>query len=491
MQPRLIHPLLPGVALMLGIVLLVSFVLAPVAAQDDCPPAAAALAQGTCLSPVAAASLRVYLPLVMLPRTTGMSSPTSLVVSTATHLGGSGADKASAVDVAPDGTVVFGGTLPGYTPPAISPTRLLNGSDGLVLRLDQTGQLLAATRLGARISDLEVSPSGTILACGDFGVAALAPDAASLAWNAAVGAGQRCAIGTDETSALLVDGEVAVFAPDGSTRGRWSAGGGVKHDLAVDGQRAQVIVTGYTQVSREIQVAFIRAYSYDGSLRWRSYDFPTTPDNLRADTRGERIAIGRDGKLYFAGSINGGTGASLFVRDPKDITQSATERIVVSDRYSNAYNTGSVKILWIGRFEPQDGTLELAQTVLTRRPSDDKGNSISATALTADSDGTVYVAGSAAASIANRNQVTINGRLLGAYGGDAYALIITPDFRQRRLWVAFTDPQGGKGGNGLIAVRGDTVAFGATLSQGAFITHNAMQPVPGGGDEAYMAIWAK
>jgi hypothetical protein len=488
MQPRLSYQLLLLVALMLGVVVLAGVALAPVAAQGNCPPTTAVLAQDTCLPP--AASLRVYLPLVAVPRTSGVSSPTSLVVNAASQIGGSGADKASAVDVAPDGTVVFGGTLPGYTPPGISPITLLNGSDGLVLRLDQDGQLRSATRLGASISDLEVSPSGTILACGDFGVAALSPDAASLVWNAAIGAGQRCAIGTDETSAVLAGNEVAVFAADGSALGRWPGGGGVKNDLAVDGQRAQVIVTGYTQVSKDLQVAFIRAYSYDGSLRWRSYDFPTTHDNLRADTRGERIAIGRDGKLYFAGSINGGTGASIFVSDPKDIELSATERIVVTDRYTNSYSTSTAKILWIGRFAPATGALELGQTILTRL-SDDKGNSIGATAITADSDGAVYVAGSAAASIASRDLVTINGRRLGAYGGDAYALITAPDFKQRRLWVAFTDAQGGKGGNGLIAVRGDTVAFGATINEGAFISHNAVQPAPGGGGDAYVAIWVR
>jgi hypothetical protein len=54
---------------------------------------------------------------------------------------------------------------------ARGPTALLRGSDGFVLRLDGNGQLLTATRLGASVADREVSPAGTILACGDFGMA--------------------------------------------------------------------------------------------------------------------------------------------------------------------------------------------------------------------------------------------------------------------------------------------------------------------------------
>jgi hypothetical protein len=243
-------------------------------------------------------------------------------------------------------------------------------------------------------------------------------------------------------------------------------------------------------VSGNLQIPFIRAYGYDGALRWKSYDFPAGTANLgSADTRGERIAIGRDGKLYFAGSINGGTGVSIFIRDPKDTGISATDRIVVTDKYTNPTNIGSVKMLWFGRFNLADGALELGQSLLTRLSSD-RGNSIGASAITADVDGTLYLAGSAAAFIASRSEIRVAGVAPGTYSGsDAYALVISPDFTQRRLWVTFTGPAGGAGSANAISVRGGVIALAGSVSSGSFITHNALQPTPGGAADAYLAVW--
>lgn len=437
---------------------------------------AAAQTQGT----------RVHLPLLASPR----GASTSLNLSAATYLGGPQADRAAAVDRAPDGTVLFAGTMPGYTP-AVAPTTLLNGTAGTILRFDRTGrQLLSATRVGASVADMELGPDGAIALCGDFGVALLDPAASRVQWSAAVGAGRRCAAGNDGAVAVLVDGEVAAFDAAGAPLGRWAVGAGTANDVAVDGRNKLVIVAGFVQVTSTLQVPFIRAFGYDGALRWRSYDFAAGTPNLgSADSRGERIAIGRDGKLYFAGSINGSTGVSVFARDPKDTGRSAADRTVVTDKYTNPYNTGSVKMLWLARFDPADGELELAQSLLTRR-SDDKGNSIGAGAIAADADGTLYVAGAAAAFIASRDSVQVANMPLGTYsGGDAYALELSPDFRQRRLWVAFTGPGGGSGGADGIAVRDGAVALAATLNSGAFVTHNALQAAPGAASEGYLATW--
>ncbi|WP_124681987.1 hypothetical protein [Candidatus Viridilinea mediisalina] len=435
----------------------------------------------------------VYLPLVIKPgMPSGVVGPTELNLRAATHLGGSDDDHAAAVVLGADGTVIVAGTLPGYQPPGVVPTTLLDGSDGWLLRFSTDGQLLGATRLGAEVTGLAVDPTGTLVACGDFGLAALSAEAQSLLWHAEVGAGRRCAVGLDGTSAVLVENEVALVAANGTPLGRWSAGRGSSNDLVVDGQREQVIVTGFVQITSNLQIPFIRAYSYTGELRWRSYDFPAGTPNLgTADTRGERLALGQDGMLYVAGSINGGTGASIFVRDPKDTSQSATDRIVVTDRYTNPFNVGSIKMLWIGRFDPADGTLLLGQSLLTRL-SNERGNSISAAAMTASSDGTVYLAGQAFASLAQRDDVVINGARIGSYGGgDAYVLVLSPDLRQRQLWVAFSAEDGSRGGAVGLAVDNETVALVANLTRGAFVTHNALQAAPGGGTDAYMAVWAR
>ncbi|NJO81424.1 MAG: hypothetical protein HC828_00805 [Blastochloris sp.] len=62
--------------------------------------------------------------------------------------------------------------------------------------------------------------------------------------------------------------------------------------------------------------------------------------------------MGRDDKLYFAGTINGGTGVSVFSRDPKDIDiKLGKDRAIETDNYTKPFNIGSVKMSWYGRFQ--------------------------------------------------------------------------------------------------------------------------------------------
>lgn len=431
----------------------------------------------------------LYLPLV----TSGLRQngpATNLNVEAATHLGGAQADRGAAVDVAPDGTIVLGGSFADYEPP-VAATTLLNGTSGAVVRFDRSGrEVLSFTRIGARVNDLEIGADGTIVVCGDFGIAALDPAASSVLWSAAPGAGKRCAVGSDGTAAALVGNTAYAYGDAGALLGSWIVVGSAANDLAVDGANQLVIVTGFTQVSGNLQHPFIRGYNFNGELRWRSYDFPAQIGSLRADTRGERVAIGRDGKLYFTGSINGGTGVSVFSRDPLNADLSAGDRTVQTDTYTRPTNVGSVKMLWFGRFNPADGALELGQSVLTRLNG--RGNSIGGKAITADADGTVYIAGDAFASIADRSTVTISGERIGPYGAaDAYVLVVSPDFTQRRHWVAFAGPEGGRGAANGVAVRNGTAALAATLTGGAFITRNAVQAVPAGDSEAYLAVWER
>ncbi len=429
----------------------------------------------------------LYLPLLRTAFQTGPN--TNLNVATATHLGGAEADRGTAVDIGPDGTIVIAGVLPDYAP-TVDVTILLNGTSGAVMRFDRTGQsLIAFTRIGASVNDLEISPDGMIIVCGDFGLAALDATASDVLWSAAPGVGKRCAVGEDGTAAVLVGGTAYAYDAEGAPLGNWAVAGSAQNDIAVDGRNKLVIATGFTQVASKLQHPFIRGYNYSGELRWRSYDFPAQVGNLTADTRGERIALGRDGKLYFTGSINGGTGVSVFSRDPQDANRSANARTVQTDNYTRPTNVGNVKMLWFGRFNPADGALELGQSVLTRRDNG-QGNSIGGEAITADADGTVYIAGSASSAIADRDEVTISGAPIGAYGSfDAYVLVVSPDFTQRKHWVAFAGPTGGRGGVNGVAVRNGAAALAATLNAGAFITRNAVQAVPGGDTEAYLAVW--
>lgn len=441
----------------------------------------------------------VYVPVVRGGAAPGanLTPSNNLPVMTATFLGGAGSDAAGGVDVALDGAIVFGGTLPGHTPGGVTPVTLPGGGNGAVVRFGPDGRtVLSATRIGGAVSDLEVAADGRIAVCGDFGVALLNADASAAAWSAAPGSASRCAVGSDGVVAALVGGSAFVYASDGALLKNWSIGGNGQSDLAVDGANRLVIAVGYTQVSSNLQIAFMRAWDYAGTLRWRSYDFPDAP-GLGADTRGERVAIGRDGKLYFAGSINGGTGASIFSRDPKDINlRLGSDRNVATDTFNNATNTGSVKMTWFGRYNPADGALELGSSLLTRL-SDGKGNSIVARAIAADEMGRVYLAGDSSCCLQNRSARQVAGITVGAYeGGEGFFLALSADFKQRLIWTPFAAPGASAGGSPAVgvAVRNGRVAIvvNANAKDGArreWITHNPLQASPATLPDAYLAVW--
>lgn len=443
----------------------------------------------------AADPMDVFLYLPLLEREAPLRPSHNLDVLAATYLGGDGVDAVHGVDVAPDGSVVLGGALPGHTPGGVTPVELLGGGAGVVVRLDNRARTVrSVTRVGDSVDDLAVSAGGAIAVCGPFGVALLNSTAISVTWSATPGAGTRCDVGSDDTVAALVGGTVHVYGATGTALGQWDVGGTAQYDVAVDAARGQVVVTGYTQKSSDLQVAFVKAWDYAGALRWTAYDFSASAifaEGLGADTRGRRVALGRDGKLYVAGTSNGGTGASIFSRDPHDVTQSLDgARYVTTDAYTTPYNVGSKTLTWYGRYDPIDGELERGQPLLTRLSSG-KGNSIAPHAIMADEQGYVYLAGEAYASIAERDRRTVAGVPVGPYsGGEGFLLIVTPDLSERLIWTPFSGPEGA-GGAPVVSVsaRGGVAALGITLDEGALITHNALQPQPATLPDAYLVAW--
>lgn len=440
-----------------------------------------------------ASTFRVYLPLIVTPAT----PLTNLSAITATYLGAAGADELNGAAFAQDGTLIVAGALPGYAPPGADLIVQPGATNGAVVRLSADGStVLSVLRIGSVVRDLDMNASGDLILCGDMGVARLNVSATAVIWSAAPGNATRCAIGADGVVAVLAGAAVSLYDRNGALIDVWTVTGTTASDLVVDSSRAQVIVGGYTQVDSTLQLPWVRAYAYNGSLRWRSYDVSAAP-GLGADSRVERLAFGADGKLYVAGSINGGIGASIFSRDPKDITMPLGTRLVKSDTYSDSTNTGSVKIAWFGRFNPEDGALELAQGLLTRRTSDNKGNSVSIRAIAADERGRVFLAGDAACCIKNRDQQRIAGVAVGPYeAGEGYVALISDDFRQRLLWTPYAGPtiSGGSSAAHALAVRNGNVLTVAKLNLDkprSLITVNAIQPTPGGstGSEGYLLLW--
>lgn len=437
----------------------------------------------------------LFLPIITSPLSTAPSN--NLQVASATYLGGAGVDRATAVDIAPNEVLVFGGVMPGHNPGGVTPINLLGGGDGVVTRLSHDAQTVySVTRIGNAVNDLEVGSDGRIVVCGDFGVAVLTPEANALEWSdSAIGEGARCAIGGDGMTAVLANGNIRVFASDGSQLGNWNPGNNPA-DVTVDSTNQSIIATGWKQASGNLQIPWLKAWNYTGlTLKWTAYDFSASAvsgQGLGADSRGLLVVMGRDGYLYFAGRTDGGN--NLFNRDPHDVTVSLPGNILIkTDRFNNPYQlSGTINFGFYGRFNPTTGDILKGQFMLTRL-SNGNGNSIQAHGMMADQNGRLYLAGQTYASLENRSARQVAGIAVGPYsGGEPFLLIISPDFTTRIIWTPFAGSNGAGGSPAFgVSVRNGKAAVTISLRDGSdnLITFNALQPAKGGNAEAYLAVW--
>ncbi|MEQ8963748.1 MAG: hypothetical protein RLP02_38560, partial [Coleofasciculus sp. C2-GNP5-27] len=199
-------------------------------------------------------------------------------------LGGSGDDSGNAVEIAPDRTIVIGGNFD------LTPTQSLADGQGAVIRLDSTGQRrLSVTQVGADVDDLDLNRNnGNITVVGDFGVKTLNNDASQVLWSANPGSAQRVAVDQQGRVAVLADDQVTVYNFEGTPIGNFTVAGTRIADVAIDSNTSSVFVTGYRQVSNNLQLPLLRSYRYTGEINWENYNFSANEaagENLGADTR--------------------------------------------------------------------------------------------------------------------------------------------------------------------------------------------------------------
>jgi hypothetical protein len=162
------------------------------------------------------------------------------------------------------------------------------------------------------------------------------------------------------------------------------------------------IVTGFHnrrgrvpgQRTHPVQVAYVYAYDGHGKKVWTAYDWKgedVARRRLMADTRGYRLALGGDGKLYVAGESAGGN--SMWARQSQNLDAKLT--LAGGDAYQRPYNTAANHITFIGRLDPRTGRAE-AGTFLLARLGSGRGNTMRPRALAADAAGFVYVGGASA-----------------------------------------------------------------------------------------------
>lgn len=443
---------------------------------------------------------------------TGLNS-NNLVVCSATYLGSNTNDSGVAVEITPSDKVVIAANIPGNnfgkTPinlKAGSSTTL--GGNGAVIMTDYTGKtVISVTRLGNNLYDLDVNRSlGQIAVVGDFGLAVLNPQGTQVLWsktptqlgNSSMSNTARVTVGNNGNIAVLSGNKVTIFKPDGNliaTNSQFSISGTVVNDITLHDASNSLIATGYTQKDggscTPVQVAFLRSYSYTGSIKWTNYDWSNSSDIYKikkqcADTRGIRVTIGRDNKLYFAGESAGGN--TIYSQNPRDLNNAPNVKF---DQYNDPYNTSSNHITYYGKFDPATGIMSMGQFALSRL-STGAGNTIRPNAITADEKGNIYITGVSAAFSANRNSQSISSKFVGNYvGGDGFLLVVSPDFKTRKIWTTWTGTNTSTSlQTTLLGVAaGQNIAAIIGTSNGNMITVNPFQGTNPGGLNAFFSVF--
>lgn len=336
--------------------------------------------------------------------------------------------------VQPDGTVLVGGRINGV---------------GSIARLQACGTKLAGTiSLGTIVDEIAVDPTdGRFAAASDAGIAVYASNGAMLWSNNTLGSGgggatessgRRIAIAKDGHVVALYGHYATLFDASGNILKSIYVSSTAAEDIAIDSATAQIYATGYTQRDggpcSQLQVPFIRAYGYDGSVKWNDYDatqYASASAGYCADGRGIRLAVAPDGSLVFTGHSAGGN--SVFLSQPLDITQKAP--IVSHDAYDTAYNTSSNNIGFTATYT-SGGAINEGTFLITRFNSG-KGNTVNPYAVAEDAQGNIYMGGAAAYQLANRSNQKIQHQTIGAYYGDGFLIVYGPNFSSRKVWTAW------------------------------------------------------
>ncbi|WP_261265698.1 Calx-beta domain-containing protein [Laspinema olomoucense] len=409
----------------------------------------------------------------------------NLELTQATYLGGAGNDEANAVQISPiDRAITVAGNLSGTAQ---------------LLRFSERGDtLLSQIDLGGTVEDLDIDrDSGEIVTVGDFGIKVFDSTGTNILWSQA---------GTVDRVAVANNGAIATLNIATDTLTLWSSTGTSlasttltgtdirPADLAINPLNNQVYVTGFNQVSTNLQTPFIRGFDTALNLLWNTWDYSATEvtsQNLGADTRGERLTVGNDGTLYFLGKTDGGN--NVFTRDGDTITTNLGSPLIQQDEYNNLSGAGSGAFTFFAKIDSNTGIIDRGQYIATRL-SNGNANSFNPNSIAVDESGNVYIGGGAAASIQNRNLKTINGEPVGNYTlGEMAVLGVSADFTTRKFWTPLTasgDLDGSSGTVSSFAVAGDrAVIFGTVNNPRVATTSNAINPTPLGGTDAYLATW--
>lgn len=406
------------------------------------------------------------------------------------YLGESGFDDSIAgACIQTDGTIVLAGNLG----PEVRKKFGLDGpNDGCVIHLSADGRrVLSVQGVAPLVNDLAIDGDDNLYVAADtVGLVKLTPDGRQALYIASPGRVVRADAGSDGTAACIVERTVHIFDPKGKPLG--TAGGGqFTCDVCVDTASSTVIQTGFRNAhafdgrkSNPVQICYVRGHQFNGDLKWTNYDWSTKQDSERflnkptnnmADSRGDRCAVGRDGKLYVTFQVAGGN--HIFRYHPRDIMQKV--ELAGGDHYHQFHNSRAEHKCFFARFDPGSGDFQAGQQFCGRLSSG-RANYVATKYgdITADTEGRVYVVGRAAAGLPiNLNPTE------GDYTGGGFLLIMSPDLKQRLVCTRTCDGRGDPHAVDVRTIDGQTRAVfaGGGMVDGMF-TLNAIQPQAGDTD---------
>ncbi len=316
--------------------------------------------------------------------------------------------------------------------------RIVAAIDGNIEILNQAGVVENTIPLGGAVYDFDLDKaSGIVVAVGEFGVSIVENGAVRTVGNHSMSFDRksRVSVGRDLTVAVLGrKGKVYAFKQDGTSVCEFTIRNNPL-DVEVVESEELIVVGGYTQVTRILQIPWMLAHDYSGDRKWTNYN--ERGENLGADTRCNMLEFGADGLLYMTGEQAGG--GSPFERDPKDVTKKVPN--AKPDRFQNPYNLNkSAHLGYIAAYMPSTGNWVKGTWLFGRLVSNGKGNYLNFTDHEVTPDGSVLIAGKMVYAIANPDCVTVNDKIMP--GNGSVVAFFDKSFC-RRLWISF-----GNGGDG-------------------------------------------
>jgi hypothetical protein len=420
-----------------------------------------------------------------------------------------------------DGTLVLGGIMDPALFPGATPV-YLNGSSvgdrGVVARLSEDGRtVLSVAVVGARVLDIDTDDSNRIfVAAGADGAVVLNSSADQILWANSYGAahvhridaapGGTFAFITSSTFDYLDErissGTNYVLDTNYNLLGTMGGVGAYTTDVAVDEFSQTVVFIGWKNITdmqddsaagiNPVDIPGMVGRSFDGTLKWRAYDWEKQESGERwlnlitnnmADTRGNRVIISRDGKLYAGMEFDGGNTPLRY--DPFDVRTRVA--VVGGDQFHSMSNTSTVPKTFVGRYDPGTGSYQTGQWI-TNRTSTGGDNTIRIKNgnLLVDSSGRVHVVGGSASGLPLSHDP-----LPGiGYNGGAFHLVYSPDLASREYVTRLTLSTGSalshyaaiaESPDGKVAIAGNAVTP-------SLFTSNPWQAELAGGYDAHFAV---